>query len=95
MKLLDAIRNYEEIDNERFLLIKKCINDRISWMEMREPEYDGSVYEAWEEKYDELQEIYENIEEYMENHDDDVLMDIVDGIQNYQAIYGGLSRLTI
>lgn len=93
MTLLKFIAYVDKCDESIIKKIKQCISNRVTWMEMREPEFEGKIFELWEEKYETLVEIMELIELW--NPDDDNFEDIKDLIIDYQNLYGGLSRICI
>lgn len=92
--LLDAISEIRFDDWSLMEAIKTVIEERISWLEYREPEYDGAVHDEWDEKIDALNEILDEIND-MKDSVNDTLDNINDLISDYQMIYGGLSRLKI
>lgn len=98
MNLLEAIRN---ITKNNIIQINQCIQSRLYWLEMREPESDGTVYEQWEEKYDEWTEIAEKSEEIignLENNDyelQEAFDELTEMIEDFQLMHKGLSRLKI
>lgn len=104
MKLIQAIINNEwEKDIKDFVnRLYDCLNERISWMEEREPESDGAVHDTWQDKYDEILSIYEDLNDIIETYNDkekieikESVSKICDQIYTYQCVYGGLSRLLI
>lgn len=103
MKLLNAV----ELVKEDYSLIDEivdCIQNRISWYEDREPESDGEVYDAWDEKKSEFEDCLEPFESAQDliNDDPNANKDEIDeyleegcnSIFDFQATYGGLSRWT-
>lgn len=97
MKLLYAIKTVDILNIELIQQIYECINERLIWLEFREPESDGIVHDNWEEKYDDLQDIKDNLENWIneDSKNEKELEDIMESIQDYHYIYGGLSRLTV
>ena len=99
MKLLDAIKEINVCNLSRIESIRCALEERIDWLNDREPESCGSVYDAWSEKVDELQDILDNIEELIEETDVDKKKELIEEIQSdidmYQLMHGGLSRLKI
>lgn len=103
MKLLEAVEmlSVDNINEKIIHAICDCIQDRLFWLELREPESDGLVYETWEEKYEELSdilEIAENVRDEYKNKSDnleDSIDDLQSQIDEYQLLYGGLSRLKV
>lgn len=99
MKLLKAIEEIRCNDKDIIEDIKICLEDRLEWLEDREPEYSGEVYDMWEDKCNDLQEILDLFEDYDDEEDMDekanIIKDICSQIKDYQYMYGGLSRLTI
>lgn len=103
MKLIQAIINREWEKNIKDFVnrLSDCLDERISWMEEREPESDGEVHNTWQDKYDELLSIYEELNEIIDADDNskmeikESVSKICDQIYTYQCVYGGLSRLLI
>lgn len=103
MKLLSAV----ELVKEDYSLIDEivdCIQNRICWYEDREPESDGEVYDAWDEKKSEFEDCLEPFESAQDliNNDPEANKEEIDEyleegcnlIFDFQATYGGLSRWT-
>lgn len=68
-----------------------AVSDRVDWLEDREPESDGEVYDSWSDKYDEMSELRDNIDEivsdfqnYMDDEDldSDESTDMLEDIAN-------------
>lgn len=98
MKLFDAIRNVSIDDTDMIERITDCIDERISWMEDREPESSGEVYDAWSEKYDDLSEIKDLLDQILTPGTEDaadLLYEAVADIETFHAVHGGLSRLKV
>lgn len=101
MKLLESINSLSSNNLSCLKSINKAIQDRLFWLEMREPDSDGSVYDSWEEKYDEFEEIAEKSSELLENINNDnydieiSINELKEMICDFQLIYGGLSRIKI
>lgn len=93
-KMLEAVDDLSFRNLYLLSPIRDAIEERISWLEDREPESDGAVHDEWEEKIDALDEILEEIDN-VENAVNDLLDDIKELISDYQLTYGGLSRLKI
>lgn len=103
MKFLDAIATLScgaKCIN-KLESINDTIQDRLFWLEMREPESEGSVYDTWEEKFDEFTEIAELSQEILENIENEKfnmkenIEELQSLVDNFQIMYGGLSRLKI
>lgn len=99
MKLLKAIEglslnNLAELDS-----IQTTLEMRMDWLNDREPESSGVVYDTWSDKVDDLQEILDYVDNLKEAEDDVEKLELIGDIQNlvdyYQAIHGGLSRLVL
>jgi len=96
MKFLDVIKQLSIKNvNEFYDKIKKCVEKRIFWLEMREPESSGIVYETWEEKCEDLKEILEYIDDTKMPFDSEDVEELKDLVASYQIQYGGLSKLLI
>lgn len=94
MKLLECVENLSYKDLALFDDIYTAIENRISWTEEREPEYDGSVHDEWDDKIEALNEMIEcidNIHEVIE----EAVTEFKDLVTDYQYTYGGLSRITV
>lgn len=94
LKTLNTI-SYNNVDD--VASVKAAMEERLDFLDDREPESDGMVHDEWEEKHDLIEEIIESLESYeeeaneMQEHWDAA----VDMILEYQACYGGLSRIKI
>lgn len=99
MKLLYAIKNVETQHRALLERIHTALELRMDWLNDREPESNGMVYDDWSEKVDDLQEILDCVESLLEETDSDTQTELIEEIQSltdtYQAIHGGLSRLTL
>lgn len=84
IKDLDAITENDLDDVETVL----C--ERLDFLCDREPESYGMIRDNWEEKVDELEDIIALFDDDERN-----LNEIKERIQDYQLIYGGLSRIKI
>lgn len=92
-KLMDLIK-----DDNPSLTTLKAINviimKRIDWLECREPESEGIIYDEWEEKYEDLKNISDEIEELI-NDFKERFDTISEEIEEYQLIHGGISKLKV
>ena len=70
MKLLDAVKQLEFGNIGLVDRIQNALENRLDWLSDREPESSGMVYDAWSDKYDDLQEIIDYIEELKEELDE-------------------------
>ena len=98
MKLLYAIKTITRYDETIAERVRQCLEDRLDWLEMREPEYDGSIHDEWEDKRDDLEDIIEQFNDFEDESPDgkeDIWRNIRDDIHTYQILHGSLSRLTI
>ena len=59
-KLLDAIQDLSVNNLTELESISMCVSDRLSWLELREPDYDSS---EWNDKYDMLSDAADALEE--------------------------------
>lgn len=84
--------------------INEIIQDRLIWLEEREPDSDGAAYDKWAEKYDDWDDIVdlsERIYETSKGDSDWLCLKLFENninklkefIEDYQLNYGGLSRL--
>ena len=110
MKTIRAL-NYKNITESLLLDFKKTLDNRLIWLQLREPESSGSVYETWEEKTSELEDCISIIEDTIRtlsensldnNSEEDLLNlrteladEIVETIELYNIMWGGLTRLKI
>lgn len=105
MNLLEAGKNVTE-DFSLIDSIMSCMNDRMIWLEEKEPESEGQTYDNWEEKknafeevldlYEEAQGLIETIETEEDKEDAiEKLKEADEALTNFQYEYGGLSRLKI
>lgn len=98
-KLLDAVNNMEGGNVLMVARVKSAFEDRLDWLNDREPESDGVVYDAWEEKVNDLEDIIDLLDE-AESEDDEnvrkaIISNIIADVKVYQMIHGGLSRLKL
>ena len=87
LKIIQWLKNNKNVEP-----VVQCLEERLLWLEVREPTSDGIVYEVWETKYDELDEIVSELYNLMDKKERN-LEKVINMIENYQAIHGGLSRL--
>lgn len=84
--------------------INEVIEDRLIWLEEREPNSDSVVYDKWAEKYDDWDDIVDLSEIIYETSKGDSVWlclkqfenninQLKEFIEDYQLNYGGLSRL--
>lgn len=103
-RLLKQIKECNENKTFTYEALEDVYNillERVDWLEEREPESDGVVYENWSDTYEALTEITDNIEELIydiESEEEDLdisksVEEIFDSILQYQEEFGGLSRL--
>lgn len=99
MKLLDAVKSINVNDKDMIEDILFCLTERLEWLEEREPESDGIVYDDWSEKHDEWDEIVEVAERLTESENErekkDLANDLKERIESFQLVYKGISRLRI
>ena len=89
-------------------LILKTLQSRLNWLEMREPDSTGVVYETWEEKFGELEECISIVEDAIRHLEetnlsqedllslyDELSEEVVETIELYNVMWGGLTRLKI
>lgn len=104
MKLLYAISELSPMTISKYIEnIDMSIQERLFWLEIREPESYGMTHDVWEEKYDEFSSIAELSEEIKNSVSEDMsyveyeelVSDLQMQIEDFQFTYGGLSRLTI
>lgn len=99
MNLLKILSSIPYNDAGTIRKVTSTISARKRWMEDREPDSDGFKHEEWEEKCDELDQIEERLELYFDIMDDNEKCEEWEEIKamifDYQATYGGLSRLYI
>ncbi len=93
MKLLKVIKMENAIDYAED--IRLCLEDRLDWLQDREPEYYGSVYDDWQDKSDDMEAIIDMFDDMKDEHDEETFKNIVAEIESYQWTYGGLSRLIV
>ena len=106
-KLLDAIQDLSVNNLTELESISMCVSDRLSWLELREPDYDSS---EWNDKYDMLSDAADALEEALDWYDEidnvnnkqellkaiqEKIDDAVSNINCIQSLYGGMSRLTL
>lgn len=99
MKVLEAITILSTNNLTLLSKIQLALEERMDWLNDREPESSGMVYDAWSEKVDDLQEILDNIENLIDEKEVNAQQELIEEIQSnvdmYQAIHGGLSRLKL
>lgn len=96
MKLLQAIEIVTVNDAGLIDKIKECISDRVDWLDEREPESNGMIYDEWSEKESELSDILSDFECCIDDGiTEDDLTSIMERIADFQMTYGGLSRLKV
>ena len=97
MKLLHAIEVVTADDMKLIESIRDCISERVDWLNEREPESSGMVYDEWSEKESEMSYILDYLENLLNEDkvDADELNAAMLRIEDYQMSYGGLSRLKV
>lgn len=99
MRWVDAVKNIDTTDQGLLESILDCVQDRLDWLEEREPESDGMVYDEWDEKHSEWEEIVETAEELAESENEKEKMELAgelrEKIEDFQMMYKGISRLVI
>lgn len=94
MRLLECVKNLSYKDLALLDNIYATIENRISWTEEREPEYDGVAHDEWDDKIESLNEMIECIDNIHEVIDEAVT-ELKDLVTDYQYTYGGLSRIIV
>ena len=96
MNLLKSVPGIDVSNTAMIDRVRQSLEDRLDWLQDKEPEYDGEIHDNWEEKYDDLEEIIEMFDDLEENED---CVEIWDNIRKeiylYQNTYHGISRLHI
>lgn len=99
MKLLEVVKNIENIDNDIIDNMIYCLEDRKDTVELQEPLSDGSIYDKWEEKMSDLEDIIEDLKIVKElsskKERNKILRRIRSSLNFHQVFYGGLKRLKI
>lgn len=109
MKLLEAAlitKKMIGLDQRNCEIIKQlssAVEDRLFWLDIREPEGLGSTYDDWEEKFTAMEEIHKSLTSVVTSlgasDTDEELIEMVNKVGNdilaYQIEYGGLSRLKL
>lgn len=100
MKLLEVARQLDKLSFDEWWLLKICLDDRLCWLEEREPECGGMTYDNWDIKYGEWTEICELCEVIISGLDknqdvDEDIEDLGTYIWDFHFAYGGLSRLKL
>lgn len=103
MKLLEAAKmDIKEVTYGVLYDIKDAIEDRLDWLDDREPDSDGQVHDDWEDKRDDLEDILEKLQELddEDEHDGNEIVDskwkrVLNSINRYQSWHRGLSRIII
>lgn len=89
----------------------KTLQSRLNWLEIREPDSSGVVYETWEEKFGELEDCISIVEDAIRNLEgvdlstieqedllnlyDELSEEVAETIELYNVMWGGLTRLKI
>lgn len=104
MNFIDLVETIQIDENYRkpeyFEKITDSLEERLSWLEDREPESDGMVHDDWEEKYDELEQLRDAAEEISSMYEDEEDWEEIEedfdqfcgDVWSYQSMYGGLKR---
>lgn len=103
MKLLEAVRmDITKVTYGILYDIEVAIEDRLDWLDDREPESDGQVHDDWQDKRDDMEDILEKLQELddEDEHDRNEIVDpkwkvVLDDIDSYHFWYKGLSRIII
>lgn len=102
MKLLEAANmDIKKVTYKILSNVKYAVEDRLDWLEDREPGSDGQTHDDWEDKYNDLQDILDELSELDDDeHDEDEKVEdkwepVLESIKSYQLYHGGLSRLHI
>lgn len=95
--LLKCIKQISSDDLNCLDKIKECLEYRLEWLEDREPESDGAVYDEWADKTEELNNLIDFAEALIEKKEelDELIEDFQSSVSSYQKSYGGLSRLKV
>ena len=89
------MRNLDKVtfaDAEQLLLI---LTNKYDDMSFQEPIYDGETHDNWEEKTDALDEILDKLGESIDTKDEDLFLEVIDDIEDFQMWYSGLGNLSI
>ena len=103
MKLLEAARrDIKEVTYGMLYDIQSAIEDRLDWLDDREPESDGQVHDDWQDKRDDMEDILDKLQvlDDEDEHDRNEIVDpkwkgVLDDIEYYQFNHRGLSRIVI
>ncbi len=111
MRKINLLAAEEILDCDNLDILEpmvETISDRLDWLCDREPEFEGEVYDTWEEKYSEWESIlgeYTDCRDTIDSLDmdeEDAKEEIEEAIENvkglledFQDTYGGISRLYI
>lgn len=92
IKMVDLL-NIE--DDEEIESLLEILNERKESIEMMEPEYDGEIYDKWDERYSDIDEICDICESLLDEEiewRENIYEDLVGRINDHQFEYGGLLR---
>lgn len=99
LSILSYVKFLKGKDLEEFQTVIESIQDRLDWLDDREPTSNGETYDNWQTKRDEtetlledLQALYDDLEEDPENYTQEVVEEIQELINEYQKYTGGLKR---
>jgi hypothetical protein len=103
MKLLEAARmDIGQVTYGILYDVQSAIEDRLDWLDDREPESDGQVHDDWQDKRDDLEDIAEKMQKLddEDEHDRNEIVDpewksVLDDIDSYHSWHKGLSRIVI
>ncbi|MDO4757021.1 MAG: hypothetical protein Q4A54_11780 [Parabacteroides sp.] len=100
MKLLDMVKHPEWITVDNLYALKDCLDNRRDWLEEREPESSGLVYDEWEMRFEDWNELCEFCDEIIEMIDSgqdykEQIEYLADDILSFHYTYRGLSRLKV
>ncbi len=74
MNLLLAEAMFDRNHLELLPSIIDCLENRLEWLEDREPESEGEVYDSWEEKYSAFEDILNEYTECQEIIEDNIVV---------------------
>ncbi len=103
MKLLEAARmDINEVTYGILYDVQSAIEDRLDWLDDREPESDGQGHDNWQDKRDDMEDILDKLlllddeDEHGRNEIvDPKWKDVLDDIDSYHSWHKGLSKIVI
>ena len=87
--LIKNLHSFTLKDKEDLIV---CFEDRLDFENDREPESDGMIHDDWDERVSDLEDI---IDQLGSCEDEDDLKNIIEAIEDFQIVHGGLSRLKV